>query len=272
MIISTLIAVACFIIVVFEFLSMYNTFRKCIKIKCCVESSEKAREREDGFLIDEYWKTEVSFEYDNQTRNVVLKTSTYCQKGQIIECYYYPKKDLVFRKRDLRKQFKSSALVVTPVGILFLFLNFLFQMTNLSYLVIKNIATIISVIITAIYSIIGIWYVVYSVSAIKNTSKKRVTKTNAKVVDIIRKTRKHKEHVQFTYYPVYSYVFKGEAHETQSKLKHSVPPKKGSTVTILVNNKKGGPAEYNDVANSMIMGLCFIGIAVILVCLVWFGG
>lgn len=270
MIISTFIAVVCFIVVVFEFLSMYNTFKKCVKIKCRVASSEKTRERENGFLTDEYWKTEVNFEYGGKTRKVVLKTSTYCQKGQIIECYYYPFKDLVFRKRDLKNLIRSSSLVVTSVGILFLFLNFLFRIANVSSLVIKNIASILSVIITVLYSVIGIWYIAYSANAIKNTSKKRVTQTSAKIVDVIRKSKRHKENEQFAYYPIYRYTFKGESHETQSKLKRTVPPKKGSTVSILIDNKKGGPVEYNDVANSMVMGICFIIIAALMVYLVWF--
>lgn len=265
MITSTVIVTICFIAVVFEIYSMYKLFKSCCKVKCSVVSSKKATERRDGFLTDEYWKTEVTFTHQNTDKRATLKTSTYCQKGQILGCYYNPKEDIIFRKRDLKKQIKNSSIIITVVGILFMVLNFLFSLSLISRIVIRNITSILSILLISFFIIVGIGYIIYSINARKNTSKKKVTTTEAKIVDIVRKSKKHNGNVQFTYYPIYSYTFDGEPHETKSKLKHTMPPKKGSIVTILVDNKKAGPVEYNDVLNSLIMGICFIIFAAIFI-------
>ncbi len=270
MIISTIIALICFVAVVFECLFMYNTFRKCKKVNCKVISSEKKQKRENGYLVEEYWNTDVTFRYKSEEKLFTLKTSTYCVKGQSLNCYYFPEKDIVFRKRDMKKKLTSSSLVVTSVGILFLLLNFLFQMTGVSRLIIKNIVEILAAVISAVYLLMGTWHVGYSLNAIRKTSKSRIIITEAKIVDVIMKSRRYNENIRNTYYPVYHYYFNGESHETQSKLKRKEPPKIGSTASIFVDRKKGGPVEYNDVANSLIMGILFILISGLTVYAAWF--
>ncbi len=265
MIISTIIVTICFIMVVFELYSMYKLFKSCCNVRCTVVSSKKTIERHDGFLTDIYWKTDIIFIYNNKERHSTLRTSTYCQKGQIIGCYFNPEKDIIFRKKDIKKQINNSSIIITSIGILFMVLDFIFgfSLAGISKLVLNNLMSIISIIFIILFFILGICYVVYALNAIKNKSKKRVTVVEAKITDIVRKSKKHHEKEQFTYYPIYSYVFKGEPHETRSKLKHSQPPKKGSTVLISVDNKKTGPVEYNDVFNSLIMGICFIAFSII---------
>lgn len=260
MIISTIIVTICFILVVFELYSMYKLFKSCCTVKCTVVSSKKIIERHDGFLTDEYWKTDIVFNHNSKERHSVLKTSTYCQKGQIIGCYYNPQNEIIFRKRDIKKQIKNSSIIITTIGILFMVLDciFSFSLAGISKLVLNNLTSILSVLLIIFFFTFGIGYVLYALNAIKNTSKKRVTVVEAEITDIVRKSKKHHEKEQFTYYPIYSYVFKGEPHETRSKLKHSYPPKKGSKVLIAVDNRKSGPVEYNDVFNSLFMGICFI--------------
>ena len=269
MIISTLIALVCFIVVIAELLSMYQTFKSCCKVKCSVISSRKIQERKDGFLTDEYFKTKVDFTYRNLQKSTSLKTSTYCQKGQILACYYYPNKDIIFRKRDLKNQFKKSSLVVTTTGILFMFLNILFRLTVLSRLF-KHLVGVLSVLLIAAFLGFGVGFISYSVYALKRTSKANVTKIEAQIVDVIRKSKKHNENEQFTYYPIYRYTFKGIEHETKSKLKHNKSPVIGSCAAILVDNKKAGPVEYNDVKNSMILGFCFIFFALLFIYVILF--
>ena len=272
MITSTIITVVCFITVVWELFSMYKLFKSCSTVKCSVVSSKKIQERRDGFLIDEYWKTHVIFTHENTEKCATLKTSTYCQQGQILGCYYYPKKDIIFRKRDLKKQIKSSSVIITTIGALFLFLNLIFRLSTISRMFVKNIAGILSVLLIIAFFSLGIGYIIYSINAIKKTSEKKVTKINAQIVDIVRVSKRHKENERFSYYPIYSYKFNNECHETRSKLKHSEPPDRGSKVTILVDKKKAGPVEYNDVANSLIMGICFIIFAAIFIYVFWFMG
>lgn len=270
MIISTIITVVCFIAVVWEIFSMYKLFKSCSIVKCSVVSSKKIKERHDGFLTDEYWKTNVTFTHENIEKSAILKTSTYCQQGQILGCYYYPQKDIIFRKRDLKKQINSSSVIIATTGALFLFLNLVFRLSTISRMFMKNIVSILSVLLIIAFLSMGIGYILYSVTAFKNTSEKKVTKTKAKIVDVVRISKRHKENQTFSYYPIYSYTFNNENHETRSKLKRSEPPKTGSTVTILVDNKKAGPVEYNDVVNSLIMGICFIIFASLFIYVFWF--
>ena len=88
MIISTLILTVCILVVLFELLSMLMIFRSCRNIRCTAVSSEKICEREDGYLIREYWNTGVTFELDGTTRSASLETSTFCQKGQVLSEEY----------------------------------------------------------------------------------------------------------------------------------------------------------------------------------------
>lgn len=270
MIISTIIVTICFIAVVIEVYSMYKLFKSCRTVKCSVVSSKKIMERRDGFLIDEYWKTTVNFTYDGVERHITLKTSTYCQKGQILGCYYYPEKNIIFRKRDLKKQIKSYHIIITSVGVLFLVLNFIFSLSAISKIIVMNIAAILSVLLISFFFSLGIGYIIYAITALKNTSSKKVTKIEAEIADVVRKSKRHKENETFTYYPIYRYTFNGESHETKSKLKHKTPPEKNTTVTILVDNKKAGPVEYNDVVNSLIMGICFILFALLFIYVFYF--
>ena len=270
MITSTIITLVCFIAVVWELFSMYKLFKSCSTVKCSVVSSKKIQERRDGFLTDEYWKTNVTFTHKNTEKSAILKTSTYCQQGQILGCYYYPKDDVIFRKRDLKKKIKSSSVIITTTGALFLLLNFIFTLSTISRIFIKNIVSILSVLLIIAFLGLGAGYIIYSVTAFKNTSDKKVTKTKAKIVDVVRVSKRHKENEKFSYYPIYSYMFNNENHETRSKLKYSEPPKIGSIVTILVDNKKAGPVEYNDVMNSLIMGICFIIFAALFIYVFWF--
>jgi len=260
MIISTIIVTICFILVVFEVYSIYKLFKSCCTVKCTVIFSKKVTERHDGFLTDEYWNTDIIFNYNSQERHSTLKTSTYCQKGQILACYYNPKNDIIFRKRDIKKYIKNSSIAITSIGILFMVLDCIFSLTlaGISKLVLNNLTSIFSVLFIIFFLAFGIGYVVYALNAIKNTSKNRVTVIEAEITDIVRKSKKHHEKEQFTYYPIYSYNFKGEFHETRSKLKRFLPPKKGSKVLIAIDNRKAGPVEYNDVLNSLVMGICFI--------------
>lgn len=265
MIISAIIVTICFIAVTFEVYSMYKLFKSCCTVKCSVIASKKIKERRDGYLTDEYWKTDVTFTYNNIKKRATLKTSTYCQNGQILGCYYNPKKDIIFRKRDLKKQIKNSSIIITTIGFLFMVLNLIFTMSNSRTTVIKNITSTLSVILIITFLIIGIGYVAYAVNAVNRTSDNKVTKIKAKIIDVVRKSKRHNGNEKYTYYPIYSYTFNGETHETKSKLKRSEPPKKGSVVTIYVDNKKAGPVEYNDVLNSLIMGICFIVFASIFI-------
>ena len=64
MIISTVLTVVCFVVIIFELLSILSVLRSCRKVSCRVEASKKICEREDGFLIREYYKTNISFALD----------------------------------------------------------------------------------------------------------------------------------------------------------------------------------------------------------------
>lgn len=269
MVISTIIASVCLIIVVFEFFIIYKFLKSCINIACKVTSSEKAEERVDGYLVKEYWNTTVSYQIEGKEKTATLKTSFFCPKGQTLYCYYSPKKDFLFRKKDFKKQINSSSYVVISIGILFMVLNLIFNLAGIDEIVEINISIALSVILIVSFLGIGIGWVLYSSFAIKNTRKNNVIVTKAVVKDVIRKTSKNKDIHSYTYYTIYSYEFHGENHEVKSKIGRNIPPKKGSHVKILVNKKKGGPVEYNDIGKSMILGISFImlGILILLILL-----
>ena len=270
MIISTAISVICFIAVIIELWSIYRTLRTCVTIKCEVVSSKKIQERTNGFLTGEYWETVIGFTNGSSAKKTVLRTSTYCQKGQRMTCYYYPKEDIVFRKRDLRKLIHSSSMIVTSVGILFLLLNFLFHVSSIGVIFFKNAAAILTVLLSLFFLSLGAYYVSYALIAFKNTSSKKTTKVEALIYDVIRKTKKHQENQLFFYYSIYRYTFNGVEHETKSKIKRSSPPIVGSYETILIDKKKCGPVEYDDPVNTLLMGVCFLFIFTLLIYIFWF--
>lgn len=261
MIISTVISVICFIAVVFESFVILKFRKSCVSVSCKVIESNKEQLRENGCIVSEYWNTGVEFEYKGSKRSAVIITSTFCPTGQILKCFYHAGENLIFRHRDFRKQLSSSSLIVLSVGILFIVLNLLFHAVSVSELILKNIAAILSFIIAASLVIIGISKIVYSVSAIKQTKKNCVEEVKATVSDVIRKTTRYNEISSYTYYPIYKYNFRSAEHEVESKVARKTPPKIGSKIKILVNIKKGGPIEYEDVGQSMAMGISLLTVA-----------
>lgn len=267
MIISTIISLVCFIIVVLEFFIIYKFLKSCINVACTVTSSEKVEERVDGYLVSEYWNTTVSYNINGNEKTDNLKTSTFCPKGQTIYCYYAPKKDNLFRKRDFKKQIHSSTYVVISIGTLFMVLNLIFNLVSIDNILKINISIALLTFLIVSFLGMGIGWVLYSVFAIKNTQKNRVVVTKAVISDITRSTAKNKENKTYTYYPIYTYNFQGEKHEVKSRIGRKTSPKKGSNVKILVDKKKGGPVEYKDIGKSMLLGITFIvlGITTLLV-------
>ncbi len=261
MIISTVIMVACFGLILFELVSVFSVFRSCRNVRCTVDSSEKVLKREEGFLVREYWKTTVGFELDGVRRSAVLETSTFCQKGQVLGCYYYPKRDLVFRKRDVRRVFRAHSIQAFSIGVLFLLLILIFRMTALGGIIIAHTVEAVGVLLILPFTGFGVGFIVYAVNALRHTQSSRVTTVNAKIVDIVRRSRRHRENERFTYYPVYSYKLGGFEHTVTSKLGRETPPRRGSFEHITADAKKGGPVEYKDVTSSFVLGICFLIIA-----------
>lgn len=270
MIIFYVIQILCLIAIVFELFSIYGFLCGCTKVRCSVVSSSKVLKRRDGFLVDEYWKTAVTSECRGKPVNAVLRTSTYCPAGQQIECYYHLKKNIIFRKRDLRKNLHSSSLAVLSVSILFLVLNSVFSLASIGRMLVKNIVTVTSWALTIIFITLGIILIAYAVIAAEKKRDKDVITVNASISDVIRKSSKHNENEQFSYYPIYLYKLNGVEHRVHSKIKHSSPPAVGSSTTVLVNKTKGSLVEYNDVAKSFFEGLCFIAVGLCFIAVQWF--
>ncbi len=270
MIISTLILTVCVLVVLFELLSMLMIFRSCRNIRCTAVSSEKVCEREDGYLIREYWNTGVTFELDGTTRSASLETSTFCQKGQVLSCYYYPKKNLVFRKRDIKAVLRSYTIPAFSVGLVFLLLTLLFSMTSLGGLIVSHIFEATGIILLIPFTVLGIGFTVYSVSAFRHTSGKRVTSVSAQVTDVIRKTKSHRENTRCHYYPIFRYKLGNVEHNVTSRIGRDDPPEIGSTENVLADIKKGGLVEYKDVSSSFVLGVCFLLIACLLLYMIVF--
>ena len=265
MIVSTIIMTICFVVITFELFSALVVFRSCRKVRCRTVSSVKVCEREDGYLIKEFWNTEVAFELDGVDHTAELEPSTFCQKGQTIGAYYYPKKDLVFRKRDVKRVLRSYSIPAFSVGMLFLLLNLLFRLTALGSIIIAHVFEAIGIILIVPFLLLGLSYTVSAVTAFRHTRGGRVTSVKAKIADVIRKSKRHRETVRYQYFPVYRYTLGGFEHNITSRIAREAPPKKDSTEKILVDKKKGGLVEYKDIGSSFILGLCFLGIAAMLV-------
>ncbi len=261
MIVSTVIMVACFILIIYELLSVLVVFHSCTNVKCSTTNSEKVSRREDGFLVKEYWKTEVEFDLNGEKRSAVLETSTFCQKGQRLNCYYYPKRDLVFRKRDVRSVMRAHSIQAFSVGVLFLLLVLIFRMTALGGIITAHAVEALGIVLILPFTGFGISFIVYAVNAFRHTTASRVVKVRVQITDVVRKTKRHRENKRYTYYPIYRYNLGGFDHIVRSRLGRAEPPRKGSFETILADKKKGGPVEYKDVTASFVLGICFLIIA-----------
>lgn len=261
MIISTVIMAASFMLIVYELLSALMVFRLCRNVRCTVLSSEKVSVREDGFLLNEHWKTEIGFELAGAQRTAMLETSTFCQKGQVMNCYYYPRKDLVFRKRDIRRVFRAHSIPAFSVGVLFLALDIIFGMTSLGGIIMHHLIEALAVILVATFAVFGIWFIVYFVNALRHTNKSKAVSVKADIIDVVRKTKRHRENERYFYYPIYRYKLDGFEHTVRSKIMRETPPKKGQKETVLADKRRGGLIEYQDIYSSLALGICFIAIS-----------
>lgn len=264
MIISTIIMTICFVVVVFEVFSAFVVLRSCRKVRCSTVTSKKVSVREDGYLVKEYWDTAVGFELDGTKRTANLETSTFCQKGQTIGAYYYPKKNLVFRKRDVKRVLRSYSIPAFSVGMLFLLLDLIFTMTSLGSILISHLFEIAAVILIITLTSIGGGFMIYSVSAMRHTRSERVIRVDARVTDVIRRSKRHGDKTRFYYYPVFSYSIGDFEHNVTSRLARETPPETGSTESVLADKKKGSLVEYKDGETSFILGICLIMIAILL--------
>lgn len=261
MIISTVIAVISFLVIIIDIISVLNVLHSCRSVRCSVLSSKKVIKREDGFLIKEYFDTDITFLLDNTPHNATIETSTFCQKGQILNCFYYPKKQLVFRKRDIKMVLNSYTIPAFSVGVLFLLLIFVFKVTTLGGIIIQYAVEALAVLVTIPLTIIAIYFIVYAINAFRHTRHSQVTEIKAEIVDIIRTTNRHRENIRYNYYPIYRYNFDGTVHTVQSRLARDNAPKRNSRENILVDTKKGGPVEYKDIYTSFAVGVLFLIIA-----------
>ena len=258
MIVSAVISVICILAVIYELAVIYLFLSRCKVVKCRVTSSDKVQKRRQGYLAEEYYKTLTQFSYGGELRRAYLKTSAFCQTGQIISCYFHPEKNIIFRKRDLKHNLRSHSLAVLSVALLFLVLNLVFGLTVLGDFLVKHIVVIITIMLTLSFTSLGISLLIYGINSARLSSKKRVMKTTAHISDIIRKRTSGRGRAEYLYYPIYTYSFSGEKHKVTAKRALSTPPKKGSRTTILVDRKKGSLIEYRDTVTSIIQGVCFM--------------
>lgn len=270
MIVSSVITVICFIVIMFELVSNFFVLRKCKRVRCTVVSSEKICEREDDCIVDEYCATEVDFLNGDHHHTASLRTNMICQKGQILTCYYYPKKNVVFRKRDIRSILNAHSIQTFSVGFVFLMLNMIFQMTSLGKIIIYHAFEAFTVVLILPFVAIGIWLMVYDITASERTRESKVKSVNAEIVDVIRKSKRHRENIHFMYYPIYDYSLNGIRHTVQSKLAKDSKPVIGSKESILVDLQKGSVVEYKDVDHSFWLGAFFITLALLMLCSVIF--
>ena len=261
MIISTIISIICILAVIYELTVIYAFLIRCRVVKCKVTSSEKVQKRRQGYIAEEYYKTLTEFCVGEEKHKAYLKTSVFCQTGQVISCYYHPDKNIIFRRRDLRHNLKSHSLAVLSVALLFLVLNSVFGVTTLSSLITKYIVIIISVILALSFFSLGVFLLIYGINSVRLSSKKRVMKVTANVTDIIRKRTSGRGRAEYLYYPIYTYNFSGEKHTVTSRKALLSPPKMGGKKLVLLDKKKGALIEYRDTVTSIIQGVCFIVIA-----------
>ena len=270
MVISTIIQAVCLIVIVIELLRLYRFFSGCKKVRCTVVSSKKVVKRRMECLTDEFYRTKVVFDINNENMNAILRTSTFCPIGQKIDCYYHKGKHIIFRKRDLRKNLNSSSLIMLSVSVLFVVLNSMFGITAIGHALVDNIIDILAWGLTIIFSLIGAFLITYSVYAFRAYRSKDVIKISAKVEDVIMKVSRDNENKHYTYYPIYSYTYKGFRHTVRSKIKHSSKPKKGSSVKVSLNTTKGNLVEFNDVGKSFAEGICLLIMSLCYIAVHWF--
>lgn len=269
MIISLIIVIICFVLLAIEALYIYIYFKKSITVSCTVISSEKIEEREDGYLINTYWMTTIEFNFENIRKQTKIKTSTCCIPGQKMKCLYLPETNTVFRKRDFKKHLLNLSPVIFSIGNLFLIIEIIISGFNLNIISKVNILKSISIILICVFAIIGAGQIIASIVCIKRSGKHNIELVDCEIADIIRKTTKHKENFNHTYYPVFKYTFHGYEHIVESKLGRSIPPKVGDTVTIPVDKKKGGPVEYKDLGKSIVQGIMFIILSLLIFTLIF---
>lgn len=267
MIISIVIALCCFIILVFEITSVYLIFKKSDKITCTVISSHRQELRENGYLVKLYWDTEVVFSAKGEEKTATLQTSTYCQKGQKFIYYYDKKNSRLFRKRDLKLFIKPYLYVAFSIGVLFLAIHGIMSFFSFDIITKDNLINAALWVLSAIFVLVGATRLTSSILDIKRSSKRNIVKIRAEICDAIVRISKHNENNLSTYYPVYHYKFGDEEHEVKSKLGRRVPPKIGSFVTIPVSKKNGGPIETDHPATTLFEAAAFIifGIFIIVI-------
>ena len=270
MIISTVIQIICILLISWELFNIYRFFRGCKKVRCTVVSSKKIVRRRHDYLTDEFFRTKVSFDNNGVPGTAILRTSTFCPIGQRINCYYHREKHIIFRKRDLRKNLRSSSLIITSVSILFVVLNSLFSITAVSKAIFNNIVNILVWGLSVIFALIGAFLIVYAVYAFRSYRSKDVKTIKARIEDVIMKTTRDNNNVRHTYYPIYSYTFNGVKHTVISKMKYSSPPKKGTFADVRLNTAKGNLVEFNDVGKSFFEGLSLFLITGCFIAVKWF--
>lgn len=265
MIISLIIVIVCFVILAIDAFYIYVRFKNSISVRCTVMSSEKVEEREDGFLTNVYWLTTVEFNYKNEKKQATLKTSTCCISGQQVKCLYSPDTDTIFRKRDYKKYLANLSPIILTVGNLFLIIEIIISGNNLDIITKINITQNISIILAIIFGFIGIGRIIFSIINLKQLSRYNTEPVECEVIDIVRKTSKHKENHRHTYYPIYKYTFHGYDHIVESKLGRNEPLKIGDRVTVPISIKKGGPVEYSDLGKSFVLGIMFIVLSLLII-------
>ncbi len=264
MISSSIITAICFMVVFYEVMSAFLVLRTCKRIRCTVVSSKKISRREDECIVDEFYLTEVDFVSEDQHRTASLHTNMICQKGQILSCYYYPRKNIVFRKRDLRSVLHAHSIHAFTVGLVFMLLNLLFQMTSLGTIIASHAIEAFTILLTLAFFVFGIWFIIYGINAQDQTRKSKITTIQAEVSDVIRKSRRHRENVHFMYYPIYNYSLNGTRHVVQSKVAREKKPNIGSKEEILVDLQKGSVVEYKDIESSFWLGTIFLILAILM--------
>ena len=264
MLFSTIILLICLGLIVFETFSIVVLFRSCKNISCKVTSSKKVCVREEGCIVREYWKTAVDFTLNDTPRDAIIETSTFCQKGQVLSCYYYPERNLVFRKREIRSVLRAHSIQAFSVGVLFLVLTLMFRMTALGGIIITHTVELITVLLLMPFLGFGIGFIVYSVNALRHTRESKVAHIKAEVIDVVRKTKRHRENKLYLYYPIYKYSLNGSEHIVQSRLGQENMPEKGSSSEVLADLNKGGLVEYKDLDSSFLLGICFLIISALL--------
>lgn len=258
------VVLICFITIAIEVLHLYLKFKTKAIVDCTITKSEKTEHREDGCLVDEYWLTSVEFKYGGVTHQSELRTSSRCNPGQVVKCFYDEEDDTLLRRRDLRYSLSKVSPVILSVGILFLIVNLILSFLSRDLLTKLNIVKTVCTVLTVLFGLLGIFQIITAVLHKKNTSRNRIEYVECLICDIIRKEECHNENTRYTYYPVYKYSYRGSEHIVRSKLERDCAPKLGSKLTIPISRDKGGPVEYPDSNRSLILGTLFIFIAVLI--------